>query len=408
MPVQLFRQEAIDAQREKLLGAVSTARPVPMRVFTVMAAAFAAALIVYAFWGEYTRRERVDGILASTEGSARVFAGVQGNVDKVFLKEGAEVTKGDLIATLALSKVGRIPQAEIEAQIKGVDNEMTAAKLVARQEEEAARARIASSTAELQASDSEIELQAARVESAKRELERGEQLAKNGFYSEAETIKRRNELLEQQGKLAVARRQRAVLERDLASARSDLASVQLKLMEKNAQLERRKSELVSSSKTEAGLRSTDVVAPTSGVATNIVSPGDSVVAESQIATIVPKGNLRAQLLVPTRASGFIRAGNPVVLRYEAFPFQRFGQYRGEVDDVSRTVLSVGEKLGGALVAREPVYRVDVKLDRQTVAAAGQELPLRSGMLLSADILLEKRTVFQWVFEPVIEWRERLQ
>jgi len=143
--------------------------------------------------------------------------------------------------------------------------------------------------------------------------------------------------------------------------------------------------------------------------TNIAAArGDSLAADALIATVLPRGSgLRAQLLVPTRASGFIVAGNDVVMRYDAFPFQRFGQYHGKVDVVSRSVWSAGEKVG-ALVAREPVYRVDVKLDRQSVMAGGQEMPLRPGMILSADILLEKRTVFEWVFEPVLELRGRLQ
>jgi membrane fusion protein len=61
-----------------------------------------------------------------------------------------------------------------------------------------------------------------------------------------------------------------------------------------------------------------------------------------------------------------------------------------------------------MTVREPVYRIDVELERQTVAAGGQEVPLRPGMLVNADILLEKRTVFEWIFEPVLELRGRLQ
>ena len=61
MARQLFRQEAIDAQREKLLGEVSLARPVPMWIFTAVAVAFAAGLVAFSVWGEYARRERVDG-----------------------------------------------------------------------------------------------------------------------------------------------------------------------------------------------------------------------------------------------------------------------------------------------------------------------------------------------------------
>jgi membrane fusion protein len=113
------------------------------------------------------------------------------------------------------------------------------------------------------------------------------------------------------------------------------------------------------------------------------------------------------LLVPTRAIGFIKPGNIVELRYEAFAFQRFGQYRGTVDGVSRTVWSQGEKVGPMMV-KEPVYRVDVKLDQQSVTGSGQQFPLKSGMLVSADILLEKRTIFEWMFEPVLDMKRRMQ
>ena len=112
-------------------------------------------------------------------------------------------------------------------------------------------------------------------------------------------------------------------------------------------------------------------------------------------------------MVATRAIGFIEPGNQVVLRYDAFPFQRFGQYQGRVTSVGRTVWSAGERVG-TLPAREPVYRSEVALERQTVRSGAQEFPLRPGMLVNADILLEKRTVFEWVFEPVLALRERLR
>ena len=60
------------------------------------------------------------------------------------------------------------------------------------------------------------------------------------------------------------------------------------------------------------------------------------------------------------------------------------------------------------MVREPVYRVDVRLDSQNVIAGGQQLPLRSGMLVNADILQEKRQVWEWVFEPVLSLKGRFQ
>jgi membrane fusion protein len=403
---QLFRQEAIDAQREKLLGAVSTARPVPLRVFTAMTAAFAVALIVFAFWGEYTRRERVEGFLATDVGAARVLAPMPAVVDELLVKEGTEVAEGVPLAKLTLSKSrGPMPEEEVRKQELAIDGEIAGLKQLAKQEEAQVRGRIAALTTEVESSAGEIELQKTRVTFAQQEVERTEQLVKNKFVSEAAVVQKKSDLLEQQSKLQNLRRQRSTVERDLANARSDQSAIQIKLAQQVSQLERRKIELRAFVKQDDVVR--ELRAPTAGVVTFLVARGESVPGDAPIANISPKGGLRAQLLVPTRAVGFIAPGNPVVMRYDAFPFQRFGQYGGKVDQVSGSVWSPGEKVGPVLV-REPVYRVDVKLDQQKVMAGGQEMALRPGMILSADILLEKRTVFEWVFEPILELRGRLQ
>ena len=60
-----------------------------------------------------------------------------------------------------------------------------------------------------------------------------------------------------------------------------------------------------------------------------------------------------------------------------------------------------------MTVREPVYRVDVKLDAQNVVSGTQTLPLRPGMSVNADILQEKRKVWEWVFEPVLSLKQRM-
>jgi hypothetical protein len=105
----------------------------------------------------------------------------------------------------------------------------------------------------------------------------------------------------------------------------------------------------------------------------------------------------------------VKPGQKVRLLYDAFPYQRFGAAQGTVEAVSATVL-MPQEVNAALRAeevREPVYRIDVKLDQQSVNANGQEFTLRPGMLVNADLLLERRTVFEWVFEPVLELRARV-
>jgi len=413
---KLFRQEAIDAQREKLLGEVSIARPVPTWIFSTLALAFALLIIGFMFWGEYTRRERVEGFLALDAGAAPILAPEAGTLVELMVKEGDQVAAGSPIARLSLERgtasgatSADLMQRELSVRVANLEAEKENVRLIAEQQKEQLRRRIDDLKKELSQADAEIRLQTTRVASAREDLQRTQQLVKDGFVSDTAMSAKRNEQLDQQVKLEALRRSRAGIERDLRSAQSDLPSVDLRARQQIDQLLREKGQLQQSLVQEETRRETVIRAPIAGIVTNIaVARGASLAADAPLATVLPAGSgLQAQLLVPTRAVGFVQPGNPVVLRYDAFPFQRFGQYRGKVHNVSGTVWSPGEKVG-PMTAREPVYRIDVELERQTVAAGGHEVALRPGMLVNADILLEKRTVFEWVFEPVLELRGRFQ
>lgn len=412
----LFRQEAIDAQREKLLGEVSLAQPVPMWIFTTLAVTFAAALVAFSIWGEYARRERVDGFLALDSGAARILAPEPGTVAELLAKEGDEVEAGQPLIRLSFERgtasgvtSAELVQREISERIMGLEREQQQVKLLGQQQADALRRKIADLERELAQFATELRAQETRLASARSEFQRAEELFKDKFYSESKLIEFRNNVLDQQVKVEALKRQRAGVERELTGAQSELPSLILKNQTQLDQIRRQMSELQQGSVQEDAKRENVIRAPVAGVLTNIAAARGETVAESApLAVVVPKGSgLHAQLLVPTRAIGFVQPGQEVVLRYDAFPFQRFGQYRGRVERVSRTVWSAGEKVG-QLMVKEPVYRVDVKLDAQYVAAGGQQLPLRSGMMVNADILQEKRKVWEWVFEPVLSLKERFQ
>ena len=412
---QLFRQQAIDAQREKLLGEVSIARPVPYWVFTALAATTAIALIGFAFWGEYTRRERVEGFIALDAGAARLLAPEAGVVAALLVKEGDEVDAGAPVLRLSLDRAtasgatsGELVQRELKDRLDTLSSEQQQALRLAEQQALVLRQKITDLQKELAQLDTEIRLQQARVKSARDELERTEKLVSDRFISESALTTKRNELLDQETKLSALRRTRLTVERDLSAARTELPTIEMQARQKSDQLARAKSEVQQGIVQEEARREAVIRAPMAGTVTNIAANrGESVAADAPLATVLPKGSgLHAELLVPTRAIGFIQKGQQVVLRYEAFPHERFGQYQGTVTEISRSVWSPGDKLG-PLTVKEPVYRVDVKLERQSVAALGAEIALRPGMLVNADILLERRTLLEWLFEPVLQLRGRL-
>ncbi|MFC0131557.1 HlyD family secretion protein [Massilia eurypsychrophila] len=113
--------------------------------------------------------------------------------------------------------------------------------------------------------------------------------------------------------------------------------------------------------------------------------------------------MQAHLYAPSRAIGFIRPEDNVLLRFQAFPYQKFGHTRGKVASISRTALLTNELAGvanGATGYTEPVYRITVILDRQAIVAYGTARPLQAGMLVDADILQERRKLYEWVLEPI--------
>lgn len=116
--------------------------------------------------------------------------------------------------------------------------------------------------------------------------------------------------------------------------------------------------------------------------------------------------LVAELLIPTRAAGFIKAGQRVKLMYDAFPYQRYGIAEGWISRISRSVVAGGELLGPVQV-QEPVYRAAARLERQGLHAHGAAVALQPGMLLKADIALDQQNIFEIVTAPIRAATDRL-
>ncbi|MBL8519947.1 MAG: HlyD family efflux transporter periplasmic adaptor subunit [Betaproteobacteria bacterium] len=415
MTRKLFRQEAIDAQREKFLGEATIARPLPLWILTALAAGCAALMIAVAVWGQYTRRERVEGFLQLDAGAARVTFAESGRVAELLVKEGQVVQQGDPMVRLALDKstagsasTSAIVTGELSQRKDSLAKEQSQLKELAEQQLQQAKKRVSALESEIKQLDGEARLQQQRVTSAQEQAQRFKQLAAEKFVSDIVARQKADEATDQELKLQALKRQRATLDRELSAAKSDEPSLALKARNEAEKVARQISEVQQNLAQEDARRESVIRAPTTGVVTNIaVAMGQSVASDAPFATILPSGAmLQAEVLVPTRAIGFVTKGKELTLRYDAFPYERFGQYRAVITDVSQTVWAPGEKIG-PLVIKEPAYRIVAKLDQQSVRAVDSEVPLRPGMLFNADILLEKRSILEWVFEPVLQLKGRL-
>ncbi|NTH55448.1 HlyD family efflux transporter periplasmic adaptor subunit [Agrobacterium rhizogenes] len=406
MSEALFRTQAIE-HRRRLRGEVMIAQPVSHGVMTAILGVFVVVGATYLMTGTYARKETVQGYIAPTGGLAQLYATKGGIVTRVLVHEGDVVTQGQPMVELSLEttgadgQVGEKLRSETQARMQSIDTQITAAK--ARFDEEGRRlsARVEGLGGELasqeQRLESERRLQALQTDDAGRYA----QLQVKGSGTRFELSRRQQQILAQESVIHELERQKEQRQGDLNDARSQLAGLPAERDDKLAQLQGLRSELEQSLAQLQVSRAYVMVAPVAGrVAALQAQPGQTAVAQSPLAALVPAGsNLEANLLVPPRAAGLIQPGQEVRLRVDAFPYQRFGVVSGHVVQVSRATYREGELLA-PIAFKDPVYRVTVSLERTSIAAYGEERPLTPGMTLIGDVITDRRHFTDWVLDPL--------
>jgi len=102
--MSLFRKEAVSHQGERLTGAIILAQPLSIKL-TVLTLVLAAVFIVtFLFRAEYSRKETVRGFLMPSKGVIKSFASQGGTIEKLWVKEGDKVTKGQSLATIVVQQ----------------------------------------------------------------------------------------------------------------------------------------------------------------------------------------------------------------------------------------------------------------------------------------------------------------
>nr|WP_238486390.1 HlyD family efflux transporter periplasmic adaptor subunit [Motilimonas eburnea] len=135
-----------------------------------------------------------------------------------------------------------------------------------------------------------------------------------------------------------------------------------------------------------------------------VKEGQLLKPQQYMVSLLPEGaELYAELFIPTRAFGFIEEGQETKIKLEAFPYQKFGMLDANIFETSENILLPNE-VTLPIRFTEPVYRVKAKLNKQGIQAYGKVMPLQAGMLLEAEILIDKRSLVEWLFEPLLSLR----
>ena len=411
MSQPLFRREVFDAKRGSWLGGISLAQPLSLWVLTAFATAAAVAIGLFLVFGTYTRRSTVLGQLVPKRGLATVLSPATGVVYRVDIAEGGKVQAGRTLAVIGLPRATvssgdthAALQAVLQERERSLHDGQAAQRSLFVAQGAGLHKQLITISAELAQIKAQTSTRREQARIAQETLERLRQLQGEKFVSTLQVKQQEAVVLEQQAAVQLLQQQAISTRRGIAQLRQALQELPGQRQASDADYQRNRA-LLNQEQVETDARGAlAVTAPVTGVvATQIAKPGQAVqVGQPMMSLLAGDGALEAELLVPSRAIGFIEPGDPVLLRYQAYPYQKFGHQLGKVARISRSALSPSEL--GALVGNaqgsEPFYRVTVALARQAITAYGKPEVLKPGMLLEADVLGEKRRLIEWVFEPL--------
>ena len=313
--------------------------------------------------------------------------------------------------------------------------ERTLRELQTRQREQVLSDRLRTVQAELRQVEEQNSLLERRVQLAQTTLERHQQLAKDGFVSAAQVQSRQEERLDSEVRLQSSQRNTTSLQRDLLAVKAERDALAAQLQADVNQINRSQASLEQEATENTARKSMVITAPFAGTVTALgLQAGQSVQAGQNLLTLLPKAEagtstvtgtaigtnpaesgLQAHLYAPSRTAGFLRPGQTVYLRYAAYPYQKFGLYAGRITSISATPFAPSElppNLAQQLIAQagsnEAMYRVNVQLADQSIKAYGEDVALKPGLTMEADVLQESRKVWEWVLEPVLAARQQVK
>lgn len=376
---------------------------------------FVAALLVFAFFVGFARKETVRGRLRPVEEEARIYAPSAGIVVQLNVSLGQQVAKGQVLAEVrtspqitALESYSELTIAALMDERATVDDRRAATLREGELNKQRLKETVGAEEQETERLKGLIGLTEQRIVIARERLESSTRLVEQGAASREEQRLREDALIVQLQQVAELRGRVAESQSRHRSAALELRRAQHVLDKEIADTFQRLAQIdaqMMRSRADGGYI---IQAPVAGrVAAVQVAEGQRVDPSRPLLVLLPReAKLQAEVFVPSRAIAFIERGQPVKLRFDALPYQKFGAATGRVSQVSQTTFAPNE-VSAPLKIEEPVYRVVIDLERQGMPAFGKEIALQAGMELSADIVLENRQLVEWLLEPVLAATSRI-
>jgi len=358
--------------------------------------------------GEYYRKTRVSGVLVSDKGTVQIRAPTEGIVEELSVGQGERVGKGDTLLIIrqgltaldgnALGKKllnENLHQQELIKQLVDGDKESHKVKVHQLQSEMLSLKRQKSWMANLLANEEKA------GDLLKHKYHRLISLGERNLVAANDIETSHFEWLKQDSQVQQLRLDFESILKTIVGMNNRKLLLALEHQQQIVSLHNDLTELHKQHLQLASDQTVHIVSPVNGQVSVINTQADLSVTTRQVLLSVVQENsgLEAELFIPSRAIGFVELGQVVNLRIDAYSYQKFGIQRATISEVSQTVLLPAET-GSAVGIKEPIYKVKAKLDETKQVSLANQVILKPGMQFSAEIVLENRSLLEWLLEPL--------
>ncbi|USD61670.1 HlyD family efflux transporter periplasmic adaptor subunit [Vibrio sp. SCSIO 43140] len=421
----LYRPEYFEAQRSGNQGSILIDASLNQRLFVTASVFVLMAIIFFVVFAEYTRRATLNGVVSPTGGIVKIQANDGGYVESVFVIEGQKVLVGEPLYEIKTERYDEFGQGVKKRLVINIENQIALLSERRNKEVEKYEHQLAAIEDDLARLSEEEGILKVVVDLSEQELNLAQTLVdkqlvlvNKQFISPIEHQRQKIDLIALESKVQTQRLSFQRLVRERAKLEETKQRLQLDLDISLQEIDRQLQQIVQNKIEFFYQTDTQIVSPINGVVASIfVKEGHSVHEGQPLLVVIPDGEepVVIELYAPSRSIGFIETGQLVRLRFDAFPYEKFGVQQGVITSISQSAVSAEMLPNSPLIQSQlsrthggvGLYQVRVKLDKPTITIYGEEQTFVPGMTLTADIELDTRKVYEWLLEPLYTIKGRM-
>ncbi|MGP7368356.1 HlyD family secretion protein [Klebsiella pneumoniae] len=412
---KLYRTEAIEYKRHHWRGKALLLAGLPAWLIVLLSTLFLIALIVAVIFCKFTQRIDVKGEVITLPHSINVFSPQQGFIIKQYVKIGDLVKKNQPLYEIDVSRntsSGNVSAAQVESINEKIYNSEEIIKKLLHNKKQTLNAlneQLKTSTDSLSVTIRMLQNTQAGLKKMHDNLASYDKYLSDGLITKDQYNYQHSLYFQQQSAYQSLVSQKMQLESQITQLNSDkvtkAADFDNQISSQYNQTNDYKNQLI-----ESNANGNLIVKATADgrIESLSATQGQTVDNGSSLAQIKPIGNVEYYLILwlPNNSIPYLKIGDSINIRYDAFPADKFGQFPGEIISISSMPASRQEMSeytnvnNGSTQQELALYKAIVKIKDKEFSYKGKTLSLSNGLKAQAVVFLEERPLYMWMFTPI--------